>query len=80
MRTHEETFGLRLDVEEYEGEACRKPDPQDDEPGDQAHKRGHGREVPERLRPQEPRERILLHRTVAVLLLCVEHIGDLRHE
>ncbi len=78
--THEETLGLRLDVEEDEGEARGEPNPQDDEARNQAHERGDGGEVPERLRPEESGERILLHRAVAVLLLCVEHIRDLRHE
>ena len=77
--THEEALGLGVHIQEDEREADGKANPEDDEPDDEPHECGHGREVAERLRAQEPRERVLLHCAEAVLLLRVEHVRDLRH-
>lgn len=69
-----------MDVEEYQREADCEANPEDDEANDQAHQGGDGSKVTECFRPQETRESVLLHRTKDILLLCMEHIGDLCHD
>lgn len=78
--TYEETLRLRLNVKEDEREARRKTDPEDDQTRNQPDEGRHRCQVPEGLRAQEPRECVLLHGAVAVLLLSMEHVRDLSHE
>lgn len=79
-RTHEETLRLRCDIQEHQRECDSQRDPQYDQSRNQPHQRTDWRQVPKRLRPQEPRERILLHRPEAILLLRMEHVRNLRHQ
>lgn len=76
--TYEEALGFRFDIQENKGERGRERDPETDQPRNKARERRHGRKIPERLRAQEPRKGVLLHRAEAVLLLRVEHVRHLR--
>lgn len=73
----EPTFAFWCDVEEDEGKAGGEPDPEHDETHDESDECRNGCKVSKGLCAQETRVGVLFHRTKDVLLLGVEHVGDL---
>lgn len=69
-----------MDIEEDEGKSGRETYPEDDQTRNKAYEGRHRCEVPKCLGTKETWERVLLHRAVAILLLRMEHVGDLRHK
>ena len=69
-----------MHVKEDQGETDSQPDPENDQPCNEANEGGDRSQIPKCLCSQETWECVLLHSTEAVFLLCVKHVRDLCHD
>lgn len=75
--TYEKAFGFRMYVKKDERKSHCQANPKHDKTKDEADKGRYGCEVAECFGPQKPGKGILFHGSEAILLLSMEHVGDL---